>query len=553
MLHSLELENFKAFGERARIPFAPITLIFGENSAGKSTILQALNLLKQTRESRETGALLLPRAENGIVDLGSFKELLFDHDLERTLSIRVEINIDIESIFTLPHEKKKIAIEFNFKRPSLKEEVLLDQIEIYYEKSSKCIARFQPSGKTVEPQEFWMMMGFFHDSRGLSLSKLAAVECVWVTDEPEFWKSEFEWCKANKAEIVSQINDKKSNLEEVLKHQTDEEDNNEQRHLNEGSQESNKRLRRDLDSLDADFKFFSSKLELNPYISKRRSEEMNTVLGVQGFLPVGVIHGEKISLITGPGSLSGYRSNAMAFDVAELAMAASHALEQTLGNLFPMGPFRRPPERWYIFTGTSPQDVGYQGDLLPDLLFRRRELVEETNKWLERLEIGYVLSVESVGIDSGDLFEVRLRDTRRKKRTNQERVTVALPDVGFGISQLLPFVVQSLVSEKQIISIEQPEVHVHPKLQADLGDLLAEAIQKPRQNQFIVETHSEHLILRLQRLVREKKIKPEDVSVIYVSRGPEGAKSERLRLDEEGDFIDEWPDGFFPERLRELR
>ena len=548
MLHSLQLENFKAFGERVCIPFAPITLIFGENSAGKSTILQALNLLKQTRESRETGALLLPRAENGIVDLGSFKELLFDHDLERTLSIRVEINIDIESIFTLPHEKKKIAIEFNFKRPSLKEEVLLDQIEIYYEKSSKCIARFQPSGKTVEPQEFWMMMGFFHDSRGLSLSKLAAVECVWVTDEPEFWKSEFEWCKANKAEIVSQINDKKSKLEEVLKHQTDEEDNNEQRRLNEGFQESNKRLRRDLDSLDADFKFFSSKLELDSYISKRRSEEMNTVLGVQGFLPVGVIHGEKISSITGPGSLLPHRSDTMAFDVAELAMVASHAMERTLGNLFPMGPFRRPPERWYIFTGTSPQDVGYRGDLLPDLLFRDSKLVKKANKWLKQLEIGYKLVVKPVGTDSGDLFEVRLIDTRRK-----EPVNVALPDVGFGISQLLPFVVQSLVSKKQIISIEQPEVHVHPRLQADLGDLLVEAIGEERQNQFIVETHSEHLILRLQRLVREKKIKPDDVSVIYVSRGPEGAEAQRLRLDEDGYFIDDWPGGFFPERLQELR
>ena len=107
MLHSLELENFKAFGERACIPFAPITLIFGENSAGKSTILQALNLLKQTRESRETGALLLPRAENGIVDLGSFKELLFDHDLERTLSIRVEINIDMREVYLHYHMKKR--------------------------------------------------------------------------------------------------------------------------------------------------------------------------------------------------------------------------------------------------------------------------------------------------------------------------------------------------------------------------------------------------------------------------------------------------------------
>ena len=119
-----------------------------------------------------------------------------------------------------------------------------------------------------------------------------------------------------------------------------------------------------------------------------------------------------------------------------------------------------------------------------------------------------------MGTDSGDLFEVRLIDTRRK-----EPVSVALADVGFGVSQLLPFIVQSLVSEKQIISIEQPEVHVHPKLQADLGDLLAEAIKKPRQNRFIVETHSEHPILRLQRLIYEKKIKPEDVSVIYVSRG----------------------------------
>ncbi|MYF56575.1 AAA family ATPase, partial [Candidatus Poribacteria bacterium] len=110
MLHSLELENFKAFGERARIPFAPITLIFGENSAGKSSILQALNLLKQTRESREAGALLLPRTENGIVDLGSFQELLFDHDLKRTLSIRMETKLD-----------RQLAIEFSFNRPSLEE------------------------------------------------------------------------------------------------------------------------------------------------------------------------------------------------------------------------------------------------------------------------------------------------------------------------------------------------------------------------------------------------------------------------------------------------
>lgn len=539
MLHALELENFKAFGKRARIPFAPITLIFGENSAGKSTILQALNLLKQTRESRETGALLLPRTENGIVDLGSFQELLFDHDLKRTLSIRVETKID-----------RQLAIEFKFKRPSLEEVVLLDRIEIYKGEPLKCIARFQPSGKTVDPEELmerahFFYHPFFRSSRGFTPSKINALKCVWITEKTEYWQPEFKWCEKNKKELVSWFKEEKSDLEEYIKEQKDEEDGDEQQNSNGDFQEDEKKIQIMIESLDANIDFFSSDFNVDNYISRRHKEEMKTVLGFQGFLPVVTLsHAGFTSIAT----FLSRRTDEITFDVSGFTIAAGRALESALEALFPMGPFRRPPERWYIFTGTSPQDVGYRGDLLPDLLFRRPELIEDANSWLKRLDIGYELTVKPVGTDSGDLFEMRLIDTRRK-----ERVNVALPDVGFGISQLLPFVVQSLVSEKQIISIEQPEVHVHPRLQADLGDLLAEAIKKPRQNQFVVETHSEHLILRLQRLVYEKRIKPEDISVIYVSRSPDGAKAQRLHLDEEGDFVDEWPDGFFPERLRELR
>ena len=545
MLQSLELENFKAFGERAHIPFAPITLIFGENSAGKSSILQALNLLKQTRESREAGALLLPRAENGIVDLGSFQEMLFDHDLKRVLSIRVETKMD-----------RGLAIEFNFKRPSLEQEVLLDRVGIYDGKSAKCLAKFQPLEIDEEPEEFSMGIGlsrdeFFLAPHSLSSSKLGPLECVWLTKATEYWKPEFEWCKENKGTILNWLKERKLNLEQLRDHQANPKKNgNERKHAGERLQETDERFLKDLGCLDDDIEFFSSDFDLKTYISKRHGEEMNTVLGVQGFIPTAtIVSGEKNPIVTGPRSLLRRQSNdTEIFDIAQFAMAAGGALEQTLETLFPMGPFRRPPERWYIFTGTSPQDVGYRGDLLPDLLFRRPELIKETNKWLEQLDMGYELEVKPVGSNSGDLFEVRLIDARRK-----ERVNVALPDVGFGVSQLLPFVVQSLVSKEQIISIEQPEVHVHPRLQADIGDLLAEAIKEPRQNQFVVETHSEHLILRLQRLVYEKRIEPEDVSVIYISRGSEGAKLQRLRLDEEGDFIDDWPNGFFPERLRELR
>lgn len=520
MLHSLELENFKAFGKRARIPFAPITLIFGENSAGKSTILQALYLLKQTLESRESDALLLPRTENGIVDLGSFQEMLFNHDLKRTLSIRVETIID-NDIVQLPYKENKIAIEFNFKRPSLKEEVILDQIGVYEAKSSECIAKFRLSGKTLDKRG----MFYFH---GISPSKIAAAECVWLTKETKYWKPEFEACKEYKEQILEKLKERLKNFQ----HSTQEFKKNENNNKSYWEY-----LFKDLND---EIVFLSSDFDLETYISKRHKEETNTVIGVEGLIAVGTGYVPTLRERIGHEPLA-------TFHIADLTTATCDTLQQTLEALFPMSPFRIPSERWYIFRGTTPQHVGYQGDLLPDLLLRRPELVDKTNKWLKRLEIDYELEVKPIGADSGDFFEVRLIDTRRK-----EHVSVALPDVGFGVSQLLPFIVQSLVSEKRIISIEQPEVHVHPKLQADLGDLLAEAIKEPRQNRFIIETHSEHLILRLQRLIRNKLLEPEDVSVIYASRRPEGAKAERLHIDEDGDFIDDWPDGFFPERLREL-
>ena len=519
MLHALELENFKAFGKRARIPFAPITLIFGENSAGKSTVLQALNLLKQTLESRDlAGAPLLLQPENGIVDFGSFPEMIFDHDLDRTLSIRVGIIIETSDMGSPPvpvsdlppvFQHDQISIELSFSKPSAKESVRLDQIGIYDGDSSKCISKFKPLGRSMTPT-----MRFDSYSPFLPLT---LAECIWLTQEPEYWKPLFKYSKESQESILQMLRYRVQNL------------------LKSDSEKDLSFIGDSLDSLNNLIELFSSDFDLETFTSKIHREEMNSLLGVLIFVPV-----------MPQANYTGVQSGIS--DTNQLAIIAGRGLKRTLEQLFPMSPIRKLPERSYIFSGTDPDNVGYRGDSLPAILFRNPELVEETNKWLKQLGIDYELEVKSIGANSDDFFQVRLIDTRRK-----ERVNIALPDVGFGVSQLLPFIVQSLVAEEQIISIEQPEVHVHPKLQADLGDLLAEAIKEPRRKQFIVETHSEHLILRLQRLVRKNLLRPEDVSVIYVSRGPEGAKAERLHLDEDGDFIDEWPNGFFLERLRELR
>jgi predicted ATPase len=137
---------------------------------------------------------------------------------------------------------------------------------------------------------------------------------------------------------------------------------------------------------------------------------------------------------------------------------------------------------------------------------------------------------------------------------------LALPsEVGAGIAQVLPVIVAALADRVPFVMIEQPEIHVHPRLQTGLGDLFIEASAS---RQLLIETHSEHLILRLLRRIRETTdgelttgapaFTPDQLSVMHVQSTPAGAVFTRLRVDATGEFIDRWPTGFFAERAGEL-
>lgn len=129
---------------------------------------------------------------------------------------------------------------------------------------------------------------------------------------------------------------------------------------------------------------------------------------------------------------------------------------------------------------------------------------------------------------------------------------VPLSEVGYGVSQLLPVVHSCVIATQRIIAIEEPELHLHPRLQARLANLFALSVLR-RGNQVLVETHSESLLLRVRRLVRSGKLLPDEVAVLYVDNTPEmGVSVRRLRLGEQGELLDPWPTGFFDDSLEDV-
>lgn len=138
---------------------------------------------------------------------------------------------------------------------------------------------------------------------------------------------------------------------------------------------------------------------------------------------------------------------------------------------------------------------------------------------------------------------------------------VTFEDVGTGISCVLPVIV-AMHGRRSFI--QQPELHLHPALQSALGDILVESVNRGNEGRHLIETHSDYLLLRCLRRIRETsnhkisdnsnlKLKATDVSILYFDPQPDGStKIKPIRVSSQGDFIDRWPRGFFEERGKDL-
>lgn len=237
-------------------------------------------------------------------------------------------------------------------------------------------------------------------------------------------------------------------------------------------------------------------------------------------------------------------------------------LERVLNGLFYVGPLREYPKRLYVWSGEAPDHVGERGDRAIESILaagarafswkprqRGKPLEQIVAERLRSMGLIHQLAVKPLGRQRRE-YEVLVKTTPGSPE-------VKLSDVGFGVSQVLPVIVEAFyVPRRSVVILEQPEIHLHPRVQADLADLFVDAIRareagEPRECQFIIESHSEHFLRRLQRRIAEQELSHEDVALYFVTSRAGAGRIEQLDVDEYGN-IKNWPERFFGDEMADL-
>ncbi len=241
----------------------------------------------------------------------------------------------------------------------------------------------------------------------------------------------------------------------------------------------------------------------------------------------------------------------------QLLLPLSSAFENLFKHVYPLGPTRVHPKRLYHWEGTDPDSVGQNGeDLIASLLNARVDqtttpyegqnvpIEKRISWWLREMDLAYSFMIKRSSAGTDRDYDVLVQNA-------PDSAKVTLADMGYGISQFLPILVLCYYApECSTLILEQPGTHLHPKAQADIADLLIEVINE-RKLQVLVESHSEHLLNRLQRRIAEEKINS-DQTALYFCRNDEGVSNiERLKMDEFGN-ISNWPENFFGNEMGEL-
>lgn len=443
MITRFGFKNFKAWENFGPVRFAPLTVLFGSNSSGKSSVAQFLLMLKQTAESPDRKMVFNIGNAKTAVDLGSFQEMVFEHDETRKLAVDME--------WSLP---KRLKLEDSY-------------------------AEREYSGESVR---FEAEVGL--EAKGGTL----IVE-----------RMNYTFGDSNAAGFAA------------------------------GMKRSDK--------------------PKTPYELSQKNYDFvrNT--------------GRKWP-ITGPVKCYGFPDEVVNYHQnGDVVRSLNLGFEQLFQNMFYLGPLRERFLRQYSWTGEVPEHVLWKGEMaIPAILAAKgrsinrgkgsklKPFAEVIASWLQQLGLIEKFEVNQVAPKRRE-YEVLVKTPGARKLVN-------ITDVGFGISQFLPVLVQCYYApHDSVILIEQPEIHLHPSAQAWLADLFIDVVRswergRAKNVQLIIESHSEHFLRRLQRRIAEQSFAREEVAAYFFKPGQNGAALEELDVDIFGN-IRNWPEKFFGDTMED--
>lgn len=435
MLNRLDLENFKVWRQLS-LPLARVTGLFGGNSSGKSSILQFLLMLKQTKNASDPKVVLHfgDRAGGDFVELGSFRDIVHRNDSSRAVAWTLEWTHDRVTIKNPQGSRRDTLYDFDS---------LL----------TNCAVHMYGNSLRSHKLKYVFDSGSFSVTADRESSKFA------------------------------------------------------------------------LDGGDYDFL-------RNPG---------------RPWEPPGPV---KTHLF--PDQAKTYYQNTGFLGVFETEY------EKLMDRMHYLGPLREVPRREYFWSGTSPHDTGVRGERTIEAILsatkdgakrnlaprkRLKSFQDMIGHWLDQLGLAAKFEVAEIASQS-NLYRVNVQ---RDDASTQ----AVLPDVGFGVSQVLPaLVLLYYVPRGSIVLMEQPEIHLHPSAQGGLADAIL-AAATARDIQVIVESHSEHLLRRLQRRVAEGEASSDDVK-LYATSVVDGVGAiSDLELTPLGE-IRQWPEEFFGDELGEI-
>ena len=555
LIKALALKNFKGFSQEVRIELRPITLLFGANSAGKSSVLQALQYVREILDRNNANA---DRTAQGgeAIDLGGFMNLVHGRNSERQIEIEVEMALGDSSI---PELVPDVFDDWQIQDEGVWN--FYDSMQEIRKKVESVSVRLTVGWNSLREEP--VVMGYEVGTNGAWCVRLEASgdgrdtrmrmnreNPIFMEDAPD--------ADALLAELDDWVNPRDLEAEAPA---TDDEEAARSKVMATpttvtGMQMAQRSRLPDL---------FDAVQEAG---LERPGDGLRAWLtGLNGALPR---LGEML-YIPAPGAKDPaniYVAREFTAFLSWLTIGPAMLLRDQLRQLRYLGPLRKIPPRGFEVSLTKSDAAWSDGMAAWEALMTGpQSLVDSCSEWMsgaDKLGTGYSLSrkqVQEFDLSTPEPSPVGRRRPRISL-TDAAGLAHQAQDIGVGISQVLPVVVAAQDSTASVVCIEQPELHVHPAVQVGLGDLFIDgALNKGLS--FLLETHSEHLVMRLQRRLREAatselaeglpRVDPASVSLLYLGRNDAGAVTVTpIGLTDQGKFDSAWPDGFFPERTVEV-